>query len=70
MRIKPLFHAYSYLILGLLFIYFAFQAIDDTVLNPLTIFLTLIATFDLGASFRLFKVHQRIKKKQNKHSDD
>jgi hypothetical protein len=64
MRISPLMHAYLYLFIGLLFVYFAFEAIEDTVYNPLTIFLTVLATFDLGASYRLFKLHVKIKNKK------
>lgn len=63
MRISPLMHAYLYLFIGILFVFFAFEAIEDTVFNPLTIFLTALATMDLGASYRLFKIHLKIKNK-------
>ncbi|GEN57757.1 hypothetical protein GCM10012290_23360 [Halolactibacillus alkaliphilus] len=65
MRVSPLMHAYLYFLIGILFVYFAFEAIDETVLNPLTIFLTILATLDFGASYRLFKLHLKIKQKKN-----
>ncbi|PXW86386.1 uncharacterized protein DUF4305 [Streptohalobacillus salinus] len=69
MRITPIVHAYFSLGIGLLFVFFAFEAVEETVLNPLTLFLTLLATFQLAASYRLFKLHVKVKQKQQEKNN-
>ncbi|MBU5595345.1 YdiK family protein [Amphibacillus sp. MSJ-3] len=62
MRVSPLLNAFFYLIIGAIFVYFAFQSIEDTVFNPVTIILTVVASLDFGVSIRLFQLHFKIKR--------
>ncbi|SEN97895.1 protein of unknown function [Amphibacillus marinus] len=61
MRISPLHHACFYFIVGSVFLYFAFQSIEATVLNPITILLALVTSFNYGLTVRLIKLHFKIK---------
>ncbi|WP_067841756.1 YdiK family protein [Amphibacillus sediminis] len=62
MRISPLLNAGLYFIIGSLFLYFAIDSVEDTVLNPLTLLLTAVATLDYGITIRLINLHFRIKR--------
>ncbi|SDC12860.1 protein of unknown function [Pelagirhabdus alkalitolerans] len=65
MRISPLFNAFVYFLIGSVFVYFAYQSIEDTVLNGITILLTIVASLEYGASIRLIKLHRRMKQQNN-----
>ncbi|WP_017473307.1 YdiK family protein [Amphibacillus jilinensis] len=67
MRISPLLNAVVYGIVGAIFIYFAYQSIDDDVLNPITILLTAVAALQFGVAIRLIHLHIRIKRKQKQN---
>lgn len=59
---SPLISALMYFSIGGMFLYLAYQAIDDTVWNTVTIILTLIASLDIGVGIRLLSIHFKIKK--------
>jgi len=53
-----------YFIMGVLFTYVAFENASETIWNPLTIILLLIAALDFFIAFRTFMAAR--KQKQNK----
>ncbi|MCT2536700.1 YdiK family protein [Aquibacillus koreensis] len=66
MRTSPLFMASLYLGMGVLFTYIAIGTAEETVWNFITILLAFFATLDFVVSFRLFRLHFRIKKAKKK----
>ena len=52
--------------MGAIFIYFAFQTIDETVFKPLTILLVILATLEFGVGIRFLQFHIKIKRHQKK----
>ncbi|GGC97360.1 hypothetical protein GCM10007216_30170 [Thalassobacillus devorans] len=66
MRTSPLFMAFLYFIMGVVFTYIAAQSVDDTIWNFITIFLAILATFDFAVSIRLFNLHIRLKNSNKK----
>lgn len=65
-RVSPLRSAIFYFIMGIIFIYFAFQTIDETVFNPLTILLVILATLEFGIGIRFLQFHIKLKQQQKK----
>ncbi|GAA4073473.1 YdiK family protein [Amphibacillus indicireducens] len=65
-RVSPLRSAIFYFIMGAIFIYFAFQTIDETVFKPLTILLVILATLEFGVGIRFLQFHIKIKRHQKK----
>ncbi|MED3548836.1 YdiK family protein [Cytobacillus praedii] len=62
MRRSPLFSGIIYIILGLLFTYIAIQNIQrEQGWGVFTVFLIIIATFDLGGGLRMVAFHFKIK---------
>ncbi|WP_188207160.1 YdiK family protein [Alkalibacillus aidingensis] len=62
MKVSPMFLAWIYILMGILFMYLAIQSADETIWNFATIIFALIATFDFGVAIRLVGVHQAMKK--------
>lgn len=54
--------AITYIILGALFTYLAFLYADETVWNPITIVLLLVATVDFGLGITFLRQHFKRKK--------
>lgn len=68
MRTSPLFMAFLYFGMGILFTYIAVQSVEDNIWNFITILLAFFATLDFVVSIRLFRLHFRIKKAKQKDS--
>ncbi|SEA92310.1 protein of unknown function [Thalassobacillus cyri] len=66
MKTSPLFMAFLYFIMGIVFTYIAAQTVEDTIWNFITIFLAILATFDFAVSIRLFNLHFRLKNTNKK----
>jgi len=49
--------AILYFIMGVLFTYVAFVYAKETIWNPTTILLTIVATIDFGISFRYLRMY-------------
>ncbi|WP_440896774.1 YdiK family protein [Amphibacillus sp. Q70] len=62
MKLSPLTSAMIYLGLGAVFVYFAYQTIDETIFNPLTIILIIIASLEFGVGIRFIQLHFKIKR--------
>lgn len=62
MRQSPLFSGLLYIILGLLFTYFAVQDVQQNgEWGFFTYLLVLLATFDLGSGIRMVLFHYKLK---------
>ena len=46
---------FIYIIMGVLFTYVAFQSANETIWNPLTILLLLVAALDFFVAFKIFR---------------
>lgn len=57
--------AISYIILGILFTYLAFLYASETIWNPITIFLLILATIDFGLGITFIRKHFRHKNEKN-----
>lgn len=67
LRQTPLFSGIVYLLLGVLFTFFAIQNInEDEGWGFFTILLIILATFDLGSGIRMILIHFHLKKQKNK----
>lgn len=66
MKRSPLFSGIIYLILGLLFTYFAVQNVNHQGWGFLSYLLVIIATFDLGSGIRMILFHFKLKNVQKK----
>ncbi|MFB6468464.1 YdiK family protein [Cytobacillus sp. Hz8] len=67
MRQSPLYSGILYIFLGILFIFFAIQNIqEDGQWRFFTYLLVILATFDLGSGIRMISFHFKIKKIQNR----
>ncbi len=62
MRHSPLGSGILYLILGVLFTYFAVQTVTENGWGFFAYLLVILATFDLGAGFKMIALHFKIKK--------
>lgn len=67
MKTSPLFMAFIYLGMGLMFTYIAVQSVEDSVWNFITILLAFFATMDFVVSSRLFRLHFKVKKAKKKN---
>lgn len=56
--------AILYFVLGLLFTYLAFVNAKETIWNPITILLLIVATIDIGMGVRFTRGHFQKKKQQ------
>ncbi|MCA1066587.1 MULTISPECIES: YdiK family protein [Rossellomorea] len=63
MRRSPLFSGVIYLLLGVLFTYFAVQNVQDDGWGFFTYMLVFLATLDFGSGLRMVMLHFKIKKK-------
>lgn len=67
MRRSPLFSSLTYLILGILFTYFAINEVSQNGWGFFSYLLILLATFDFGSGLKMFffymKYKDQIKKK-------
>ncbi|MFS0638819.1 YdiK family protein [Mesobacillus foraminis] len=66
MRQTPLFSGIIYIVLGLLFTYFAVQNVNEDGWGFFSYLLVLLATFDLGSGIRMVLFHFKLKDFQKK----
>ncbi|MFD1038955.1 YdiK family protein [Virgibacillus byunsanensis] len=66
MKTTPKGMAIVYFLLGILFTYIAVQSAEETIWNFTTIIFALFATLDFGVGLRMFTIHIRLKKNNNK----
>lgn len=66
MRTSPLFMASLYFMMGALFVYIGVQGAEETIWNPTTIIMSVIATFDFVVAIRLSILHFRVKNSKKK----
>lgn len=67
MRRSPLFSGIVYLILGILFVYFAITSLQQNgEWGFFTTLLIIIATFDIGAGLKMIGFHFKLKRLENK----
>lgn len=64
--VSPLRSAIFYFIMGAVFIYFAFGTIEETVFEPLTMLLIVLATLEFGVAIRFLQFHIKLKRHQKK----
>lgn len=65
MKQTPLFNGIIYIILGLLFTYFAIENVSEGNWGFFTYLLIILATFDIGSGIKMVLFHFKIKKIQN-----
>ncbi|MGG4546386.1 YdiK family protein [Rossellomorea marisflavi] len=65
MRRSPLFSGVIYILLGVLFTYFAIHTVRDTGWGFFTYMLIFLATLDFGSGMRMVLLHFRIKQQLN-----
>ncbi|OCA88699.1 hypothetical protein A8F94_24160 [Bacillus sp. FJAT-27225] len=65
MRPTPLFSAFIYILLGVLFTYFAIENVRQEGWGFFSWLLVILATFDFGAGVRIILFYYKIKKAQN-----
>ncbi|RHW31514.1 DUF4305 domain-containing protein [Neobacillus notoginsengisoli] len=66
MRQSPLFSGIIYLLLGVLFTYFAIGNVRTEGWGFFSYLLVILATFDLGAGIRMISFHFKIKRSLKK----
>ncbi|MBM7588230.1 hypothetical protein JOC86_004827 [Bacillus pakistanensis] len=66
MRRSPLFSGLIYMILGVLFTYFAIQNVNNQGWGFFSYLLVLLATLDFGSGLRMVNLHFKIKKNLKK----
>ncbi|MCP3742489.1 YdiK family protein [Rossellomorea sp. BNER] len=66
MRRSPLFSGFIYIILGVLFTYFAIQNVNNQGWGFFSYLLVLLATLDFGSGLRMVNLHFKIKKNMKK----
>ncbi|KIL52231.1 hypothetical protein KP77_07040 [Jeotgalibacillus alimentarius] len=59
---SPLGHGVFYLILGVFFVYFAINSVNDSGWGFFAYLFVAFATYDIGAGLRLIGLHFKIKK--------
>jgi len=57
--------AITYFVLGAIFTYLAFVNATETVWNPISIILLIVATIDFGAGFTFLRQHFHRKREEN-----
>lgn len=65
MRRSPLFSGILYILLGVLFTYFAIQNVNDHGWGFFSYLMVLLATLDFGSGLRMVALHFKIKKHLN-----
>ncbi|RST72809.1 DUF4305 domain-containing protein [Siminovitchia acidinfaciens] len=63
---SPLFSGMVYIVLGVVFTFFAIQQVKLNEWGFMVYLLIILATFDFGAGFRLISLHFRLKNEQRK----
>ncbi|GIN23377.1 MAG TPA: DUF4305 domain-containing protein [Bacillus bacterium] len=63
---SPLFSGMIYILLGVVFTFFAVQQVKLNEWSFMVYLLIILATFDFGAGFRLISLHFRLKNQQKK----
>ncbi|WP_144463600.1 YdiK family protein [Siminovitchia fortis] len=63
---SPLFSGMIYIMLGVVFTFFAVQQVKLNEWGFIVYLLIILATFDFGAGFRLIFLHFRLKNEQRK----
>jgi len=66
MKFSPKIGAIIYIVMGILFTYFATLTAGETIWNMPTVLLMIFATFEFGVAIRLLMIHFRFKKKNKK----
>jgi uncharacterized membrane protein HdeD (DUF308 family) len=66
MRRSPLFSGILYILLGVLFTYFAIINVNDHGWGFFAYLMVLLATLDFGSGIRMVMMHFKIKKHMNK----
>ena len=66
MKQSPLFSGIIYLILGLLFTFFAIQNVNESGWGVFSYLLVILATFDFGSVVRMIQFHFKLQKSQKK----
>ncbi|MHC0039330.1 YdiK family protein [Pseudoneobacillus sp. C159] len=61
MRQTPIFSGFLYLLLGVLFTYFAINNVKEEGWGFFSYLLIILATFDLGAGLKMIAIHFKIK---------
>jgi hypothetical protein len=61
MRQSPIFSGLLYLLLGVLFTYFAINNVKEEGWGFFSYLLIILATFDLGAGLKMIAIHFKIK---------
>jgi hypothetical protein len=66
MRRTPLFSGIMYIILALLFTYFAIEHVNEEGWGFFSILFVILATFDFGSGLRLLSLHFKFSKLKQK----
>lgn len=66
MKQSPFFSGIVYILLGVLFTYFAIQNVTETGWGLFSILLVVLATFDFGSGIRMIMFHFKVKKIKKK----
>ncbi|CAM4116168.1 YdiK family protein [Mesobacillus thioparans] len=66
MKQSPMFSGIVYILLGILFTYFAIQNVNDSGWGFFSYLLVLLATFDFGSGIRMILFHFKLKQMQKK----
>ncbi|PLR98658.1 YdiK family protein [Bacillus sp. T33-2] len=66
MRQSPLFSGIVYILIGILFTYFAVQNVNEDGWDFFSYLLVILATFDLGAGIRMIMFYFKLKNLQKK----
>ncbi|CAG9610332.1 YdiK family protein [Pseudoneobacillus rhizosphaerae] len=65
MRQTPLVSGFLYLILAVLFTYFAIKNVQEDGWGFFSYLLIILATFDLGSGLKMIAIHYKMKKTNN-----
>jgi hypothetical protein len=65
MRQTPLVSGFLYILLAILFTYFAIKNVQEDGWGFFSYLLIILATFDLGSGLRMIALHFRIKQTRN-----
>jgi hypothetical protein len=65
MRQTPLVSGFLYLILAVLFTYFAIKNVQEDGWGFFSYLLIILATFDLGSGIKMIAIHYKMKKTNN-----
>lgn len=65
MRQTPLVSGFLYLLLAILFTYFAIKNVQEDGWGFFSYLLIILATFDLGSCLKMIAIHYKLKKTNN-----